>query len=88
VRQFCEAVLKFLESEYSDAYQFSIEYHSELDHDKDTVNLIIEMNSRYKTIIGYDAMFFIYGWYRSGVYMEERSQYRWQKELIDLIEGS
>jgi hypothetical protein len=33
-------------------------------------------------------MQYIFSWYINGAYMGERNQYRWQKELIDMIEGS
>ena len=87
MKQFCKDVLAFLESEYNDSYCFNIEYYSTLDRNKDSVKLIIESSPRYKTIIDDYAMFCIFGWYRSGDFIEERNQYRWQKELIDMIEG-
>lgn len=87
MRQFCQDVLKFLKSEYDDSYRFSIEYYSALDSEKDTVQLVIEMSPCYKVKLAADAMFFIFGWYRVGEFIEERGQYRWQKELIDMIEG-
>lgn len=87
MKQFCKDVLKFLESEYDDSYRFSIEHYSSLDSEKDTVQLVIEVSPRYKVKLAADAMFFILGWYRVGEFIEERGQYRWQKELIDMIEG-
>jgi hypothetical protein len=88
MKQFCEDVLKFLCSEYNDSYQFSIEYHKTLNSEKDTVELVIEVSPRYKIKLNSDTMFYIFGWYHDGVYIEERRQYRWQKELIDAIDGS
>lgn len=88
MKQFCEDVLKFLCSEYDDSYQFSIEYHKALNSEKDIVELAIEVSPRYKIKLNSDIMFCILGWYRNGVYIEERRQYRWQKALIDAIEGS
>jgi 23S rRNA G2069 N7-methylase RlmK/C1962 C5-methylase RlmI len=87
MKRFCEDVLNFLESEYDDSYYFNIEYRKALDHKNDSVKLVIELSPRYKTIIDDYAMFCIFGWYRSGDFIEERKQYRWQKELIDMIEG-
>lgn len=87
MRQFCKDVLEFLQKEYDDSYNFSIEYTSALDHDKDSVKLIIKMCPSYIIKLDEAAMFFVYGWYKVGEYIGERNQYRWQKELIDMIEG-
>jgi hypothetical protein len=88
MRKFCEDVLKFLKSEYNDSYDFNIEYTAALDHDNDSVKLIIKMCQSYVIKLDEAAMFFVYGWYKAGEHIEERNQYRWQKELIDMIEGS
>jgi hypothetical protein len=87
MRQFCKDVLEFLNGEYDDSYNFSIEYNSALDHDKDTVKLVIKMSPSYTVKLDESSMFFVYGWYKAGEYIGERNQYRWQKELIDMIEG-
>ena len=48
--------------------------------------LTISFSPYYKLNITRDSMDYIFGWYLSGEYMGERNQYRWQKELIDMIE--
>ena len=88
MKRFCKDVLNFLESEYDDSYRFEIEYKSTLNSKNDTVELIIIFNSNYKRKLTYDLMFFIFGWYCNGSFIEERNQYRWQKELVDIIECS
>jgi hypothetical protein len=87
MKQFCTDVLKFLESEYSDAYRFEIEYHAELRHQDDTIELTVALSPNLKRKLSHDIMFYIFGWYLTGEFVEERNQYRWQKELIDMIEG-
>ena len=87
MKKFCEEVLKFLESEYGDAYKFSIEHYVGLRKIDETVELTIS-TPPYKRIIDCAAMYYLFGWYRDGHFIEERNQYRWQKELIDMIEGS
>ena len=81
-------VLKFLESEYSDSYQFELTYCTSLDSNKDTAKLSIRIAPRYIKVINTDWMYVIFGWYTNGTFIKERNQYRWQKELIDIIEGS
>ena len=88
MRRFCSDVLEFLRQEYDDSYDFSIEYNSALDPDKDTVKLVIKLSPSYTVKLDESSMFFVYSWYKVGEYICERNQYRWQKELIDMIEGS
>ena len=88
MRQFCKDVLEFLRQEYDDAYDFNIEHNSSLNHDNDTVKLVIKASSSYTINLNEYTMLYIYSRYSTGEYIEERSQYRWQKELIDMIEGS
>lgn len=92
MQQFCEDVLKFLRSEYDDSYEFDIVLYrvmpNGLIHNNERAELTISFSPYYKLNITRDSMDYIFGWYLSGEYMGERNQYRWQKELIDMIEGS
>ena len=92
MRQFCEEVLKFLRSEYNDSYQFEVKCWlcapprlGVLNNEK--AELTITMSPCYRLIIVNENMQYLLGCYLSGEFIEERSQYRWQKELIDMIEG-
>lgn len=91
MKQFCDDVLKFLQSEYDDSYQFEIELRRvcppSLVRDNEVVALTIKMSPYYKLKITEDSMKYVFSWYVNGAYIGERNQYRWQKELIDMIEG-
>ena len=52
------------------------------------VELSIKMSLIYSLTIVHESMMYIYDHYCSQEYIGERNQYRWQKELIDMIEGS
>ena len=83
--QFCKDVLDFLKSEYSDAYEFTIEL--ETDRFKEFIQLKIKSGQFIRKITaGY--MNYFYELYKDNKFIKERNQYLWQKELIDLIEGS
>ena len=92
MKQFCEDVIAYLTSEYDDGYQFSINLRTEcpsyLVPMPYKVELSIKMTPIYSLTIVHESMMYIYGHYCSQEYIGERNQYRWQKELIDLIEGS
>ena len=90
MEQFCKVVVEFLQSEYPASYTFKIERQwAPLDFRPDSfVRLSISMCPNYKLIISDYYMQYLYMLYRSGKFIEERQQYLWQKELIDLIEGS
>lgn len=91
MKQFCEEVLKFLKSEYNDAYQFEIECHlvvpPQILPNKYRAELTIKMNPGYNLKIVNESMQYLFGYYLSGEFLKDREQYRWQKELIDMIEG-
>ena len=87
MNQFCLDVLEFLNSEYGDGYEFSIEKTKSLNAE-DSVVLTIKAGRGYFIKADNRSMMFVYGCYRSGEHIGERNQYRWQKELIDIIEGS
>lgn len=92
MEQFCEDVLKFLRSEYDDKYGFDIELYrvmpDGLIRNNERAELTVSMSPYYKLKITRDSMDYLFGWYLNGEFIEERNQYRWQKELIDMIEGS
>lgn len=92
MKQFCEEVLKFLKSEYDDAYQFEIKCWLVCPPrlgvpSNEKAELTITMSPGYKLVIVNDNMQYLLGWYFSGEFIKERNQYRWQKELVDMIEG-
>ena len=87
MNQFCLDVLEFLNSEYGDGYEFSIEKTKSLNAE-DNIVLTIKVGRGYFIKADNRSMMFVYGCYRSGEHIGERNQYRWQKELIDIIEGS
>ena len=87
MNQFCLDVLEFLNAEYGDGYEFSLEKTKSLNAE-DEVILTIKIGRGYFIKADNRSMMFIYGCYRSCEFIKERGQYRWQKELIDIIEGS
>lgn len=87
MNQFCLDVLEFLNNEYDDSYEYSIERTKKLNAEDELV-LTIKFCRGYFIKADNRSMMFVYGCYRSGEYIGERNQYRWQKELIDIIEGS
>ena len=86
MKQFCEEVLKFLRSEYSDAYKFEIEHRVSIL--SNVAELTINVGYGYKVKVSKELMSSLFELYCDGEFIEERKQYRWQKELIDIIEGS
>jgi hypothetical protein len=86
MNQFCKDVIKFLQSEYSDAYSFNLIAHQEISGLKD-IKLEIKIYPAYTKIISGKVMEYIYQLYSVCGYLDDRKQYRWQKELIDMIEG-
>lgn len=90
MRQFCKEVLRFLKSEYNDAYKFTIEVHeASLARvlPSEYAELTIEITPEYKLKIANDNMRYLFYLYINEDFLEDRQQYRWQKELIDMIEG-
>ena len=87
MKKFCEDVLEFLISEYNDYYQFFITCQTTIWDIDDDVELMIKVTPKYKIRISNDLMRYIFGLYLNGEFIHERNQYRWQKELIDMIEG-
>lgn len=87
MNQFCLDVLEFLNSEYDDGYEFSLEKTKRL-NEEDYITLTVKIGRGYFIKADNRSMMFVYGCYCSGEYIGERNQYRWQKELIDMIEGS
>ena len=87
MNQFCEDVIEFLQSEYNDGYNFNLEVSRSL-HSEDMIELKIKVNSSYIIIVNNYCMKYIFSVYKSGKYNQERNLWQWQKELVDLIEGS
>lgn len=90
--QFLEDVKAFLYSQYPEGYEFETKRYIALPpqfapFNKTRMELVI--NSKpYKKIIVNENMQNIYEMYKSGYYYPERGEFAWQKELIDMIEGS
>lgn len=87
MEQFCKDVIRFLQLSYSDAYHFEIAV-SPTTSLIDDITLRIETDDNHVRVINDGATQYIYALYRLGGYSVERNQYTWQKELIDIIEGS
>ena len=87
MKTFCNEVLAFLEREYSDGYNFKIEYTNSYDYGPQ-VELFCKYSSSFMLKVDASRMNWIYNFYISKQMDEERNQLRWQKELIDIIEGS
>jgi hypothetical protein len=92
MKQFCEEVLKYLKSEYDDSYQFEVKCWlcapPQLGvPNNEKAELTIKMSPGYEYVITEKSMYYLFGCYRDGLYIGERNQYVWQKELIDMIEG-
>ena len=87
MKQFCEKALEYLRSEYEDSYLFDIELRRARPPIGDMAELTITVSPDYKLKLVNDSMQYLFGLYISGEYIGDRNQYRWQKELIDMIEG-
>ncbi len=83
--QFCQEVLKFLRSEYQDSYAFEIEYYQNPEIEE--IELLIKTSGLTQKISG-SYMNHFYLLFCEGKFLEDRGQYLWQKELVDLIEGN
>lgn len=86
MNQFCKSVIAFLQSEYSDGYNFSITVYQELSGIK-AIELIVKIDTSYTVKIGNTTMQYLFNLYCQGDYIAERKQWLWQKELIDILEG-
>ena len=87
MEQFCKEILEYLRSEYEDSYLFNIELRRARPPIGDMAELTITMSQDYRLKLVNDSIQYLFGLYISGEYLGERNQYRWQKELIDMIEG-
>ena len=90
---FCKDVIAFLQSEYGDAYEYKLEKHVSLPpsfapFSFPKVELWVKLGPHYTLKVVNENMQYLFGLYNSGEFIEERGQYMWQKELIDMIEGS
>lgn len=93
MNRFCQDVIDFLNSEYSDAYDFKLEKRTTLPppfsyHYPPKLELSVKLDRCYTLKITNDSMQYLFSLYNSGEYIQERKQWRWQKELVDMIEGS
>lgn len=92
IEHFCNKVIEFLKSEYQDSYVFRIEQRvitpPAILPNNEKIELTVLINPMYKIKITNDSMQYIFNLYCNSEFIEERGQYRWQKELIDMIEGS
>lgn len=86
MREFCEKVLEFLKSEYNDSYEFKLELAVE--KNDYSAQLLVKLNNYYTLRVADYWMRQLFLTYRTGEFIEERNQYMWQKELVDIIEGS
>ena len=90
--QFCKDVLDFLQSVYSDAYEYKIRRWvaapNYLVPGGEKVELTIKINTMYRLIVTQENMNYLFNLYKGKEYIEERKWWLWQKELIDMIEGS
>lgn len=86
MKEFCNKVIDFLQQEYADGYNFKVEYYQTLPTFCKAM-LTVEYNKQYSLKIADSMMEWLYRLYVEGKYIEERGQYLWQKELVDMIEG-
>lgn len=88
MNKFCKDVIDFLLSEYdNDAYNFNIEITNTL-AGRQTTELFIKAGKYYTIKLNSLCMNYLHTLYIVGEFIEEDKQYKWQKELIELIEGS
>ena len=90
--QFLEDVKTFLYSQYPEGYEFETKRYIALPRQfspfsKTRMELVINTKPYKKTIVN-ENMQEIYKMYKTGYYYPERGEFEWQKELIDMIEGS
>ena len=90
--QFLEDVKAFLYSQYPEGYEFETKRYIALPlqfspFNKARMELVINTKPYKKTIVN-ENMQHIYELYKLGYYYPERGELAWQKELIDMIEGS
>ena len=97
MEQFCKDIIEFLQSEYNDAYTFKLERYLERycaqppqfkPFNIERLSLIIDITPVYRKIITDDSLQYIFKLYLEDEFLDDRKQYLWQKELVDMIEGS
>lgn len=91
--EFCNKVKHFLESQYDDTYQFEVERYIALPNkpapfNKERVTIKVKYDNFHSRTIVDNNVQHLYNLYKSGYYYPERGEFAWQKELIDMIEGS
>ena len=87
MKQFYKDVIDFLKSEYSDGYEYNLDISRSV-NSPDIIELRIKVGHGFVVKVTNNSMQYIYNLYRQGTFIEERNQYTWQKELVDMIEGS
>lgn len=89
--QFIKRVREFLNNQYNDSYKFKVERHIALSNkfapfNKERIILKIFYEDEKIPIVHHIEH--LYRLYELGYYYPERGEFAWQKELIDMIEGS
>ena len=85
MKGFCKELLEFLHNEYADSYQFDVTVHQSMS--KITAVLLVKYGKGYIEMLDRDLMEWLYELYCKNEYIEEQKMYKWQYELVDLIEG-
>ena len=89
--QFIKRVKEFLDNQYNDSYEFKVERHIALSNKFAPFNkerIILKIFYKDEKIPIVHHIEHLYRLYESGHYYPERGEFEWQKELIDMIEGS
>lgn len=89
--QFIKIVKEFLNNQYNDSYKFKVERHIALSNKFAPFNkerIILKIFYKDEKIPIVHHIEHIYNAYKNGYFYPERGEFEWQKELIDMIEGS
>ena len=85
--KFCNDIIEFLNSEYNDGYDFNVEITHHM-FGEATAELYVNIDKSIMLKVPANSINYLYQLYIDGKFIEERNQFSWQKELIDMIEGS
>ena len=89
--EFIKIVKEFLNNQYNDLYKFKVEKHIALSNKFAPFNkerIILKIFYKDEKIPIVHHIEHLYRLYELGYYYPERGEFAWQKELIDMIEGS
>lgn len=89
--QFIKSVKEFLNNQYDDSYKFKVERHIALSNKFAPFNkerIVLKIFYKDEKIPTIHNIEHLYRLYESCYYYPERGEFAWQKELIDMIEGS